>query len=331
MPVLDQNQNQNQTIGSSIASGAERRFRPRYNTDLFPMLAASAGGNVVPAPAPGPSPQPGQNYVLFHQNWDAELRACMYLDDFWSTMAKQSTPALQDWRGRYRTAATTLPLMLPQNMDRPTLNGQVLQILQLALEREDRFAEVIDQDDGDGAINYWLGMLKVDPARHPATYLMLRIGRRIGEHVVMCLKGDFRSPRPSQLSPSIVPMIDPPVTPSFPAGHALQAYLNSYLLAYCLPNLPQQQNPLPNVPQYPAQQASGPLFDLAERVSQNRIVAGIHYPVDIEAGIAVAIECFKDLRKVPSIWGAPAMPGPPPVPAVRGLRPDVQAEFPQYA
>jgi membrane-associated phospholipid phosphatase len=318
MPVLDQNQNQ--TIG--VAASAEGRFRPRFNTDLFPMLAASAGGMVVPLPPPpaalGPNPQPGQKYPLFHPNWDAELRACMYLDEFLSKTA--------NWRTRYTTTATSGALMPPQNMDQPALNGQVMQILQLALEREDRFAEVIDQDDGDGAINYWLGMLKVDPARHPATYLMLRIGRRIGEHVVMCLKGDFLSPRPPQLCPSIVPMIDPPVTPSFPAGHAVQAYLNSYLLAYSLPRLPQQQNPLPNVPQYPAQQASGPLFDLAERVSQNRIVAGIHYPVDIDAGVAVAIECFKDLQKIPSIWGTPAT-----VPPVNGLRQAVQAEFPQYA
>jgi PAP2 superfamily len=261
----------------------------------------------------GPNPQPGQKYPLFHPNWDAELRACMYLDDFLSQTA--------NWRTRYTTIATTLPLTQPQNMDQPTLNGQVMQMLQLALEREDRFAEIIDQDDGDGAINYWLGMLKVDPARHPGTYQMLRVGRRIGEHVAMCLKGDFLSPRPPQLCPSIVPMIDPPVTPSFPAGHAVQSYLNSYLLAYCLPRLPQQQNPLPNVPQYPAQQASGPLFDLAERVSQNRIVAGIHYPVDIEAGMAVAIELFKDLQNIPSVWGTAA---------TNGLRQAVQAEFPQY-
>jgi hypothetical protein len=310
MPVLDQNQNQNQTIGSSIASGAERRFRPRYNTDLFPMLAASAGGPVVPLPP----------YPTFHQNWDAELRACMYLDDFLTLMNTTTNPSLQNWRTRYNTEAKN-GRTPPQQMNQGALNSEVMQILQLALEREDRFAEIIDQDDGDGAINYWQGMLKVDPARHPATYLMLRVGRRIGEHIVMCLKGDFLSPRPSQLCPSIVPMIDPPVTPSFPAGHAVQAYLMSYLLAYSLPKIPQQPN-LPNNPTYPPPANGGPLFDLAERVSENRIVAGIHYPVDIEAGKAVAVACFKDLRFVSSIWmnsGSTA------------LNRLVKGEFPQYA
>ena len=73
-------------------------------------------------------------------------------------------------------------------MIRVQLGAQVLLMLQLGLEREARFAEIIDQDDGPGAINDWLGMLKIDPARHPATYLMLHVGRRIGEHVAICLK-----------------------------------------------------------------------------------------------------------------------------------------------
>jgi hypothetical protein len=47
---------------------------------------------------------------------------------------------------------------------------------------------------------------------------MVSIGRRIGEFVVMCLKGTYMSPRPSQLAPAITPMFDPPVPPAFPAG-----------------------------------------------------------------------------------------------------------------
>ena len=122
-------------------------------------------------------------------------------------------------------------------------------------------------------------------------------------------------------------MIDPPVTPSFPAGHALQSYLMSYLLAYSLSNaagvtnLPQHTLPAPNsalaVFLAPATRPTGPLFDLAHRVSENRIVAGIHYPTDIRAGQAVAVQTFKDIQTVASIWQV--------------LRARVRAEFPQYA
>src|SRR5262249_59122218 len=118
--------------------------------------------------------------------------------------------------------------------------------------------------------------------------------RRIGELVVMCLKNEFRFPRPPQLCPAIVPMIDPPVTPSFPAGHALQ----SYLITRCLKEVLREERLGPDgkpqtvetVPQ------SGLLLDeLADRVAHNRIVAGIHYPLDNEAGKVAAEWCYNRL------------------------------------
>jgi membrane-associated phospholipid phosphatase len=352
MTMLDQNQNQNQGIGSAV----ERRFRARYNTDIFARLVDTTppSRKLVPPVLVGGPP----NYPLFHENWDADLRASMHLDDFLAKLIGASASAVAaaaagaggataatvsaavanaantpnaaalTWRTTYanvaRNGGANKP---PHEMNQDELGDEVLRMLELGLEREDRVAEIIDQDDGDGAINYWLGMLKIDPARHPATYLMAHIGRRIGEHVVMCLKGDFRSPRPPQLCPAITPMIDPPVTPSFPAGHALQSYLMSYLLAYSLSDaagvtkLPQHTLPAPNsalaVFLAPATCPKGPLFDLANRVSENRIVAGIHYPTDIRAGQAVAVQTFKDIQAVASIWQV--------------LRAQVRAEFPQYA
>jgi membrane-associated phospholipid phosphatase len=317
MPVLNQNQNQNQN--QSIAEGVERRFRARYNSDIYARLF-NTGGVLVPAPTnPGGAVNsPPRNYPAFHARWDAELQACTYLRDFELRFAANpgAVPAVLSWFDRYRTLPAVLNNVPGGNMTRPEMTQQVLRILDLSLEREDRFSEIIDQDDADGALNYWQGMLKIHPARHPHTYLLLRVARRVGEHVVMCLKDFFAAPRPSQLCPAIEPMIDPPVTPSYPAGHALQAHLASYLLAYCLPNLPGQPNlPAVNTLAYPGTQGSGPLFDLAWRVSENRIVAGIHYPIDIEAGIAVAIECFKDLHLLNS---------------VTTLMGNVSGEFPQY-
>jgi acid phosphatase (class A) len=305
MPSLDYNYNYNYSVGGQ--GGAGLRTRPRFNTDIFALLIDTTK-MAVPAPnLPGAGGT--LTYPAYPTNWDADLRACMYLDWF--------TTATPGWRANYCKVATTAPFQTPQSMTQVALQDQVVQILQLALERDNRFTEVLDQDDGEGAINYTLGVLKIDPARNPATNLMVRVGRRIGEHVAMCLKGDFMSPRPSELCPAITPMIDPPATPSFPAGHAVQSYLITYLLGYCLQKLPQHH--FPAAPSY-ANQATGSLFDLAARISQNRIVAGVHYPIDIEAGIAVAIACFNDLQKVPQIWNA-----------ATGLRLQVQKEFPQYA
>jgi PAP2 superfamily len=305
MSMLDFNFNFN--AGAPSSSGG-LRFRPRYNSDVESRLVdTSQPDQLVPAPAQQPP-----NYPPFHEFWDADLHAYMYLDDFLRAFTGNWRPA---YAAAARSGGTNIP---PGEMNRQQLGSEVVHILELALEREDRFAEIIDQDDADGAINYWLGMLKIDPARHPATNLMVHVGRRIGEHVAMCLKGDFRSPRPSQLCPAITPMIDPPATPSFPAGHAVQSYLISYLLGYSLGNLPLHY--LPASPFFA--NATGPLFDLAARVSENRIVAGVHYPVDINAGKAVAIRTFADLQNVVTVWGSGGQDG---------LRQQVQREFPQYA
>jgi len=291
------------------------RFRPRYNSAVF-AKRVKAAESLVPAVAKKEASRPGDphyaNYPKFSQHWDADLRSYKYLNDFIS-------PLSANWLDEFAKVARANGTPA-QEMSEATLNDEVLQILDLGLERDDRFIEIIDQDDGDGAINYWLGLLNIDPARQSATNLMVRVGRRVGEHVVMCLKDHFASPRPSQLCPAIAPMIDPPATPSFPAGHAVQSYLISYLLAGSL-NLPQHDMSDPANP-------TGVLFDLAARVSQNRIVAGIHYPTDIAAGKAVALECYKKLQNVKSLWGdktecqsdedAP-------------LQYRVRKEFPQYA
>ena len=147
-------------------------------------------------------------------------------------------------------------------------------------EREERFLEIVDQD-GEGVLKYWLAMLMIDAASAPATYQLIRVARRVGEVVVMCLKDHYREARPSQVCPAIVPLLGPPVHPSFPAGHALQ----SHLISRCL---------------YEAGWAGNQremLFDLSRRISQNRVIAGVHYEADIEAGFTAAEECFKILRE----------------------------------
>ena len=144
-------------------------------------------------------------------NWDPDLRSYVCLNDFvlgntgWFAALKP----VADGVGRPDAAAA--------------VEAQLQAVLDASPDREDRFAEIIQQHDAEGAISYFLGMLMIDPARHPNTYLLIRVARRVGELVTMVLKGTYNVPRPSQFCPAIVPMIDPPVTPSFPAGHALEA------------------------------------------------------------------------------------------------------------
>jgi len=141
--------------------------------------------------------------------------------------------------------------------------------------------EIVDQDDADGFLKYWLAMLMIDAGHDPATCLLIRVARRVGEVVVMCLKEEYHEARPSQVCPVIVPLLGPPVTPSFPSGHALQ----NHLIALCLG----AANRSPNQPDM--------LTKLARRIAQNRVIAGLHYPLDNEAGEVAARKCFELLDK----------------------------------
>ena len=63
----------------------------------------------------------------------------------------------------------------------------------------------------------------------------MRVARKVGEAVVMVLKVRCDAARPSQLCPAVNPMIDPPRTAAYPAGHSLQSYLISYCLQRAMP------------------------------------------------------------------------------------------------
>ena len=41
------------------------------------------------------------------------------------------------------------------------------------------------------------------------------------------------------------------------------------------------------------------LFNLSDRIAENRVIAGLHYPLDNKGGVAAADECFEMLRLGP--------------------------------
>jgi membrane-associated phospholipid phosphatase len=253
------NMNMNMNMGAALAVTSVAPSKVRYNTaDYRKLIPNPPTFPIVPTPRP-----------RFPRNWDPDLRSYIFLQEFvvghpnWFNTL--SNPAVI---GALPTATTA------------GLQAQLLAMLDASPDREDRFAEIIDQHDAEGSIAYFLGMMMIDPARHPATYLLIRTARRVGEHVTMVLKDAFMVPRPSQLCPAIVPMIDPPVTPAFPAGHALQAQLIYRCVARAWPGLARQRL----------------LRYLAHRIGENRVIAGLHYPRDVEAGKAVADKCY-DLLK----------------------------------
>ncbi|MCB8875205.1 acid phosphatase [Acidisoma silvae] len=84
--------------------------------------------------------------------------------------------------------------------------------------------------------------------------------------IVTQTKAHFDRPRPFMVDSNLSPMVEPRKTPSYPSGHTTWAYVMAIILANMVP------------------EKAGPLFDRAAAYGYNRVVAGAHFPTDIEAG-----------------------------------------------
>ena len=95
------------------------------------------------------------------------------------------------------------------------------------------------------------------------------------EPVILHHKVYFNSPRPSQLAaaygiPFDYDKLNSAQTPSYPSGHAAQAYYIAEKLSEFFPN------------------SSGKFFLVAEMIAQSRIDRGVHFPSDINSGKILA-------------------------------------------
>lgn len=308
MARLNENENENESSDnrSGLFAGS------RYNTYKIAKQAFSVEADKeIRAPKIPKYKEMG--------GWDVENKGWVYIVDFMAV-----NPAWFD-QLRAVAAAKWSAWAAGAAADTPTnLRSALLDMIDAAGEREDRFAEILHQQDAEGCISYFTSALKIEPGTHRHTYELLRLARKLGEMVVMCLKDSFDAARPSQLSPAIVPMFDPPRTATFPAGHSLQSYLMAYLLVRIMPRLPQSAPPAADTWRsvQEADQHRG-VFGLARRIADNRVIAGVHFDIDCEAGFLVA----RRMNDMFDTWLAGASDASK---AFAQLLADAKKEFPQY-
>ncbi len=84
--------------------------------------------------------------------------------------------------------------------------------------------------------------------------------------VVQAGKRGFKRPRPFVLEPRIEPVIKKPTNDSYPSGHAMWSRVVGLLLADMLPEYSEK------------------IMARADDFAFHRVVAGVHYPSDVEAG-----------------------------------------------
>lgn len=209
--------------------------------------------------------------------WDPDLRALAIMPEFLS----------QTLNGKQWQAAVALP---PPTY--PVTAKMIDEVLVLAVaERPEALGEIVEENQ-----NFqmrWLQLLNITATSHPQTFLLMKIMARVGEFAMVQLKLQYSKPpgatappywyqpRPSQVCPTLYPPVPVPGHPSYPAGHALIGKLTSE----CLIDL---------LPQY-----KEPLRALAARVAMNRVIAGLHYREDIDAGARAAVDLKPYLTACP--------------------------------
>ena len=192
--------------------------------------------------------------------WDSWRYAFVTIEEFIGT----------DWK-----TATALKRPTEQEID-DAVNKLILKTDTRSTIRSSMMSEILAQRSQ--ATRYWRSMLMFNATSHPWTFELMQNTHHIGRFLAMYYKAKFNIPRPSQISPAILPWIDPPPHPSYPSGHALEGMLISLSLGQLVPD------------------AAKPLISLAKRVGRNREIAGLHYDFDTNAGFKIAEQALPLLK-----------------------------------
>jgi hypothetical protein len=154
---------------------------------------------------------------------------------------------------------------------------QLADVLSYASLRPDRTAEALWQIDGQWA--FWGALL---PARLPAIPYVQEIVTAVTQMAVfveMRFKHEFACPRPANYSVQVQPMLTTPGHGTYPMGHATQIFTVGRVLKELI------RESFGNLPADLATQ----MDRLSLRMSENRIVAGVHFPVDLWAGVGLGL------------------------------------------
>ena len=191
--------------------------------------------------------------------WNPDLFALTVLAEFAAT----------DWSRR-------IVLPPPPAPDSQATKDEIARLVTLAKERPARAQEIVKQDEE--LTDYWVQLLAISGRPGSPTFELLKIATRVAELTMSHFKRLYDRPRAQQLQPALMPMLPMPGHPSYPSGHMAIARLLSLVASEVLPD------------------AKKPLLALAERVGQNREIAGLHYPSDTDAGRELADKAFAILK-----------------------------------
>ncbi len=117
--------------------------------------------------------------------------------------------------------------------------------------------------------------------RYPATYSLLRRSGSDSWRIGDAARDHWKSVRPWIADSRVVLHVSPIKIPSYPSGHTLTNHVWARILADLFP------------------QKRKVLFARADAIANHRVIAGVHYPFDLIAGITMADVTFCKMKKSP--------------------------------
>lgn len=147
--------------------------------------------------------------------------------------------------------------------------------------RGDRLAEILAQTTD---ITSFPGAIALThPERTARTIELLELLISVTSTITLRMKHALASRRPAEYSPQVQPIIQTPAHSAFPQGHATQAFMQATVLSALI--RPTEEA---------AFGADKPiwrtmLFRQALRTTINRVVAGVHFPLDGAAGAVLGV------------------------------------------
>jgi membrane-associated phospholipid phosphatase len=172
------------------------------------------------------------------------------------------------------TASLIAELGRPQ---KSTFEAQIPLVLSWAELRNERATEIVAQIDPQYA--FWSSIVYMHPDRTKRTFELVNILLQFCVYVEMRFKHALACWRAVEYNAQVQPMITTPGHGSFPSGHSTQAHAVAHLLTKLL--MLDAPNTAGN-PKYPT--VIDQLRRQAARIATNRVVAGVHFPVDSMAG-----------------------------------------------
>jgi membrane-associated phospholipid phosphatase len=147
--------------------------------------------------------------------------------------------------------------------------------------RGDRASEILSQEGG--AVTFMASIPFLHPSRTPWTLELLAAALRLANFTEMRFKHALACRRPNEYSPQVQPMILTPSHGTLPMCHATEAFITAFVLWNVLY--------YSGIEPYRGDAVNWgtQLMRLAARVAVNRIVAGVHFPVDAAAGMVLGL------------------------------------------